>query len=173
MSALKYIIVYVKYLKYVIVHKYWVAYACFRQGLWWRAIAHDVSKLFPSEFFPYAHYFCGDIKRNRDKTGYYKPTDTGDQPFEQAWLKHTRRNNHHWQYWVISTEDNEKRYPMPINSVIEMLCDWYGAGRAQNAKSSVIEWFAVNRHKMKFHQTTLEIIEQVCLDDDMFLERRS
>ncbi len=49
--------IYLKYLNYVIRHKWYVGMACFRNGLYWRAIVHDLSKLLPSELIPYARFF--------------------------------------------------------------------------------------------------------------------
>ncbi len=42
-----------KYLRYIIKHKWYVARACFREGLWWAALTHDLSKFRPGEWFPY------------------------------------------------------------------------------------------------------------------------
>ena len=57
---------YLKYLWYVIRHKWYVGIECFKKGLYWQGLVHDSSKLFPSEFIPYARYFYGSkegIKR--------------------------------------------------------------------------------------------------------------
>ena len=62
-----------QYASYVIRHKWFVMLACFRMGLYWRGIKHDLSKLLPSEWVPYTNYFYG--RQFRDETGYYKPTD--------------------------------------------------------------------------------------------------
>ena len=51
---------YYKYLQYVIKHKYYVMIECFKVGLYWRGLVHDMSKFRPSEFIPYARYFYGD-----------------------------------------------------------------------------------------------------------------
>ena len=66
-----------KYMWYVIRHKYYVLIECFKVGLYWRGIMHDWSKFLPSELIPYANFFNGPkpLKRSSD-SGYYKPTDT-------------------------------------------------------------------------------------------------
>lgn len=52
-----------KYLLYVLKHKYYVGRFCLQHGLYWQALSHDMSKLLPSEFFPYMrHFFAGDGK---------------------------------------------------------------------------------------------------------------
>ena len=71
---------YFKYFHYIIRHKWFVFLECYKEGIIWRGITHDLSKFLPSEFFPYANHFYGeknsDIKKGRDESGYYKPTDT-------------------------------------------------------------------------------------------------
>ena len=92
-----------QYLSYVVRHKWHVGLACWSRGLYWRGLVHDLSKFWPDEFFPYCNHFHGrsGIKEGRDKTGYYKPSDTGDPEFDAAWVRHSKRNPHHWQYWAV------------------------------------------------------------------------
>jgi len=126
---------YIKYLRYIIRHKYFVLVECWKRGLYWRGLTHDLSKLRPSEFFPYANHFYGSkegIKKGRDSTGYYKPTDTGDKVFDFAWLLHQKRNRHHWQWWVLPEDKGGvKVLEMDKADRLEMLCDWIGAGKVQ------------------------------------------
>jgi len=118
-------------------------------GLMWQGLIHDWSKFLPSEFFPYANHFYGDISRGRDKTGYYKPTNTGDKNFDFAWLLHQKRNMHHWQWWVLPKNGGKSiALNMPLRYRKEMLCDWRGASRAQSQSSNVYFWYGKNRHRM-------------------------
>lgn len=90
-----------RYLSYVLRHKWFVLVECWRRGLYWRGLVHDLSKFLPSEWFPYVEHFHGrQSGRQRDVTGYYKPTDTGDPAFDRAWFLHQKRNDHHWQWWT-------------------------------------------------------------------------
>jgi hypothetical protein len=141
---------------------------CFNCGLTWRGITHDLSKLLPDEFFPYANFFYN--KNPRDKTGYYKPTDTGDKAFDFAWLLHQKRNRHHWQWWILP-EDNGgvKVLKMEEPFLTEMICDWIGAGKAQghfspkdNPMLETLTWWKANNHKMQLHEETRkEIIRRL------------
>jgi len=137
---------------------------CFKEGLYWRGIKHDWSKFRPSEFIPYARFFYnpnGSKRTVRDKTGYYKPTDTGDKDFDFAWFLHQKRNDHHWQYWVMpEDEEGVKLFSMPIVCLIEMLCDWKGAGRAQGTPNA-FDWYKANRHKLQLHEETLLDIDTI------------
>lgn len=157
----------IEYAKYVLRHKWFVMLACFSYGIIWRGLVHDFSKFLPSEWFPYARFFHepdGTKKTRRDKTGYYKPTDTGDVEFDFAWLLHQKRNKHHWQWWTVPQEDGTTRvFPMPEKYVREMFCDWIGAGRAQGVTEwwNPRPWFDINRHKMQLHPETIAALERL------------
>lgn len=154
---------YLKYLRYVIVHKWFVFLACWKRGLYWKGIVHDLSKFRPSEFLPYAEHFHGPkAKKWRDETGYYKPTQTGDDAFDFAWLLHQKVNNHHWQWWILPEDDGgELVLPMSPAARTEMLCDWIGASTAQGHGGivGVRKWYVKNRAKMRFALDTRSWIE--------------
>lgn len=160
-----FIVKHVKYAKYLLRHKWFVALECFKEGLIWMGIIHDWSKFLPSEFFPYANFFYSD--RVRGSTGYYKPTDTGNAEFDFAWLLHQKRNDHHWQWWVLPEDGGGmKVLRMPQDVLTEMVCDWCGASRAQgfNGKSDTIEWYKTYKGKMSLHPQTREMVEIILLD---------
>jgi len=147
-----------KYGWYVLRHKWFVFIECLRLGLLWRGIVHDSSKFRPSEWFPYANFFYSH--NPRDKTGYYKPTDTGDASFDFAWFLHQKRNDHHWQWWILPEDDGgDKILAMSSVARREMLADWRGAGRAQGTPD-VRHWYAVNKGKMRLHPDTRLWIEE-------------
>lgn len=137
---------YWQYASYIIRHKWFV----FVAGGWfglslWRRLTHDLSKLLPSEWFPYMNYFYakGDVR-----------------PFDIAWLKHQHRNAHHWQHWILR-EDNGNSCAMiiPDEYIREMVADWAGAGRAITGKWEVKEWYTANKDKMFLSPDTEEMID--------------
>jgi len=139
---------------------------CCRLGIPWLGLIHDWSKLRPSEWFPYARFFHevdGTKRQRRDKTGYYRPTNTGDRAFDKAIFLHLgRRNKHHWQAWTMVDSNGEvKVYEMPIRYVREMVADWRGAARAQGlSRDSVKLWWEANQSKMRIHpQSRVRIVE--------------
>lgn len=132
---------YLKYLNYVIKHKWYVFLECCKEGIIWQGITHDLSKLLPSEFFPYAEYFNG--KGNNQ------------EEFDYAWLLHQKRNRHHWQWWVLPEDDGGKKIlNMPLKYRKEMLCDWRGAGRAIMGKDNTEKWYLANKNRMQLHRET-------------------
>lgn len=155
---------YHKYLWYVIRHKWFVMLECFKWFLIWQGLVHDWHKFLPSEFIAYARHFFGpgkDINAGRNKSGYYKPTDTGDPAFELAWLHHTKFGKHHWQYWVVPESGGDKVMEMPDKYILEMLCDWKGAGRAQHRIAPLDKWFAENESKMVLGPITRGVISKL------------
>lgn len=153
---------YIKYLNYLLRHKWFVFLECSKRGLVWRGIVHDISKFRPSEFIPYAKFFYnkdGYKRQIRDKTGYYKPDDTGDKAFDFAWFLHQKLNKHHWQWWCLVTSDFEiKALQIEEPYRTEMICDWLGAGRAQGT-NSVNNWYNKNKDKMLLHKETRDWVE--------------
>jgi hypothetical protein len=157
---------YWKYLRYVMRHKWYVFVESCKVGIPFRGLVHDWSKFLPGEFIPYARYFYGDISKGRDETGYYKPADSGYEPFDLAWLYHQHRNPHHWQYWCLAQdEEDDKTVRMPEKYVLEMLCDWRGAGKAQGYGDNTQAWYEKNKGKMKFHPETRKRVEEL-VDED-------
>jgi hypothetical protein len=141
----------IKYLTYLLRHKYHVGLACFREGLYWRGLIHDLSKFLPSEWIPYLNWFYGDNPEWWSGT------------FNVAWLKHIHRNPHHWQHWILREDSGEvELLEMPDRYLIEMVCDWYGAGIAQNKTGGWDEtwrWFQENRDRISLHWHTRELVE--------------
>jgi len=141
-----------KYLRYVIVHKWFVMLACFEMGLYWRGIVHDASKFLPSEWFPYVAFFYGPDGIQRGGG----PTVEVKAAFNYAWLLHQHRNDHHWQFWVLREDDGDTRaIQMPGRPRLEMLADWKGASRAITGDGS---WAAVRawweRQDQRLHPWT-------------------
>jgi len=154
-----------RYLWYLIRHKWFVAAHCFRHRMFIRAIMHDFSKFWPSEFFPYADFFYGK-RRQRGKRN-YEENDIADpqlqSKFDKALLFHLHRNPHHWQHWVLKrSRGGYKCLDMPMRLVIEMVCDWQAAGRVQQGKSANVKsWYAANKSTMMLTDITRTRIESV------------
>ena len=157
---------YFKYLKYVLRHKYFVMVECFKVGLYWRGIMHDISKFYPSEFIPYARYFYGEyqtseeIFNNLPDGGFPLSKEVVKRQFDFAWLKHQKRNPHHWQWWLLQNDtDGFVALDMSDVYIKEMICDWIGAGKAITGKREYKEWYEKNKDKMIFSAGTKAKVE--------------
>lgn len=139
-----------KYLWYIIRHKWYVGRECVRRGLYWRGLTHDLSKLLPSEWGPYTSYFYGSAAG----------TTEGEAAFDAAWLAHQHRNPHHWQHYVLREDDGAtKVLPMPIPYLVEMVCDWIGAGMAIRGDPRVWNWYEQNKDQIVLHPVTEAMLE--------------
>lgn len=151
-------------MRYTFRHKWYVFLECCELDIPWRGIVHDWHKFLPSEWLPYVRFFHnpdGTEKQRYDKTGYYKPEDTGAADFDVAWFLHQKRSFHHWQSWCLPTTSGEiKALPMLDTYRREMLADWRGAARARNKPiESVLEWYKANGDKMHLHPETRQWIK--------------
>ena len=145
------------YARYLAKHKWFVFVACRKLGVSvWRGIAHDASKVLPSEWGPYLRTFYRE-----DGTKQNEPQP--NQPdFDLAWLLHQRRNPHHWQAWLLRKDDgSQKPLEMPEVFVREMVADWVGAGMAIKGRTDPRPWYEENKHHIHLHPKTRELAEKL------------
>ena len=156
---------YIKYLWYILRHKWFVFVECRRLEITWLGIIHDWSKFRLSEFIPYAkHFYSGNrIEKNeRERVqGYDKSNDIDDDLFNRAWLLHLKRNKHHWQWWLLSEANREtKILSMYHKYRKEMLADWTGTGKAITGKNNNREWYNRNKDNILLSPRTRYWIER-------------
>jgi len=123
-------------------HKWEVFKLCWKAGLYWQGITHDLSKYSFAEFIEYAHYFQGTSS----------PVDAAkrEKGFCFAWQHHKGRNPHHYEFWVDNLDGGGVPLIMPYKYAVEMLCDWIGAGKVYNAeKWTIKEPFEYFKNKIK------------------------
>ena len=81
-------------------HKILVAKGCFKLGLYYQGIMHDMSKYSPTEFLAGAKYYQGTASPNN--------ADSMDKvDYLPQWLHHKGRNRHHFEYWIDYSIDKE------------------------------------------------------------------
>ena len=151
-------------------HKLVVYRECAACGIRWQGITHDLSKFSPTEFVPSAKYFQGNkspIEAEKEALGY-----------SDAWLHHKAHNKHHWEYWCDYNNDTGEVFPhrIPKKYVVEMLCDWIGAGKVYSkdrwTQTEPLNYYNKVRAGRHFHPQTesvivrfLELIRDDGLDD--------
>lgn len=148
-----------KHLRRVLIHKYWVAYYCFKCGLYWQGIVHDLSKFSWIEFSESVKYYddkISPIVKAKEVNGY-----------SLAWMHHKGRNPHHYEYWTTEYDNGTKCLEMPRKYMLELVCDYLGAARAYMGKdfsyTKEDEWWqnrmkgplAMNRKTQTFVYTIL------------------
>ena len=145
----------IAYLKYVLRHKWFVLIASiyiYIGAPLWRALAHDLSKFRPREWFPYAKTFYSP-----EGGGWYNPSDA----FNMAWNHHQKSNPHHWQYWILKEDDTIGNIilPMPRKYVLEMLADWMGAGRAIHGEWDPSDWYYGHYTSIQLNGKTRDMVD--------------
>lgn len=155
-----------KHFKTICKHKYWVSYYCFKAGIPWRGILHDLSKFSPVEFWEGVKYYQGTSSPiNACKA---------DKGWSKAWLHHKGRNDHHYEYWQDNFDNGGEILLMPKGPAVELICDYLGAGRAYMGKeftyAKEYKWWMEKKMKpMAMHPKIREFVEytlQVCWADE-------
>jgi hypothetical protein len=156
-----------QYLKYMTRHKWYVFQECRKLHITWRGICHDLSKFRPDEWFPYLRYFYGkwpkQVELSVYEKTYFRPRtqEDVDDEFDLAWLKHQKRNEHHWQFWLLWEDDGiHKVLPMTYEARCEMLADWRGAGKAITGQDNTAAWYTSHKDMMQLHSLTRVWIER-------------
>ena len=158
-----------KYLfKYLVRHKWFVLIECWKRGLYWQGIVHDMSKFLPSEFPQYAKFFYGKDSKQESRESRYQSINYAQRYFQRAWQRHLMRNGHHWQNWInVQDVGIQVVLEMPLKYAVEMVCDWIGAGKAQGyydpnkPMKEVRNWYSKNFKRIILHPNTQYYIEQL------------
>ena len=133
-------------------HRWLVRQGCFRIGLYWQGLTHDLSKYSPTEFLTGVRYFQGTRSPNaaeRDEKGY-----------SEAWMHHKGRNRHHYEYWTDLNKVSKvyEAIPMPRKYLAEMVMDRRAACMVYQGKdyhpSSALEYFDKSRERLLMHPQT-------------------
>lgn len=146
------LLAHLRYLSYVLRHKWHVLYAGLFLGVpLRRLVMHDASKFSRAEWGPYVRRFFGGA-----------PDDPGvRRAFNAAWRHHYEHNPHHPQYWLQLEEDGTMRANwMPPAYVREMVADWYGAGMAQG-KPDIEGHYLANKDRYWLHPASRYLAQQV------------
>lgn len=130
-------------------HRLLVLAGCFRVGLYWQGLTHDLSKYSPTEFWTGAKYYQGTRSPNsaeRDDVGY-----------STAWMHHKGRNKHHYEYWTDLNKETGRyeSVPMPRKYLVEMVMDRRAACMTYQGSAytdaSAWEYFARSRERRLMH----------------------
>ena len=148
-----------QHLKTITKHRWLVMKGCFRVGLYWQGIIHDLSKYSPTEFLTGARYYQGTRSPNsaeREEKGY-----------SEAWMHHKGRNRHHYEYWTdLSLQTrNYDPVPMPRKYLVEMVMDRIAACRTYQGKNytpgSALAYFERSRERELMHPQTKRELEHI------------
>lgn len=141
------------HLRTVTKHRFLVMVHCFRVGLYWQGLTHDLSKFSWTEFRAGIRYYQGTRSPN--------VAEREDHGYSLAWMHHKGRNKHHFEYWT-DLKPGTREYgpvPMPTKYLVEMCMDRIAACKTYHGKaytaSDPIEYLNRAKESPLMHPETM------------------
>lgn len=151
-----------KHFRTITRHRWKVRSHCFRVGLYWRGLTHDLSKYSPTEFWTGAKYYQGTRSPNSYERELYG--------YSAAWMHHKGRNRHHFEYWTDYGVSGEGiiGVEMPKKYVAEMFCDRLAASKVYRGQDfqpgDPYQFFQYGKKKrLLMHPATSELLETILI----------
>lgn len=149
-----------KHLKTVNHHRKLVREGCFKLGLYWQGLTHDLSKYtWPELRIGIRYYLNGESPHNGERKAL---------GYSTAWLHHKGRNKHHAEYWIDYTAgEMEERHidgmKMPVKYLIEMFVDRISASKnylgSKYTDAAPLAYYEKRKHYMVAHKGTRRQLE--------------
>lgn len=147
------------HLKTINRHHMLVMKYCFKCGLYKQGILHDLSKYTPSEFIPSVQYYQG----YRSPYIYEKEL----KGYSTGWLHHKGRNKHHWEYWYDYINGSFQPIEMPLNYLVESVCDRIAASRVyykdNYTNDRPLKYFMATHAKDFMHPKSGQLLEDILI----------
>ena len=149
----------IKHFRTITKHRHKVIAHCFKAGIGFQGLFHDLSKYSPCEFIPGAKYYTGTRSPNvaeRELLGY-----------SSAWLHHKGRNRHHFEYWEDFSIKEQRVVPvkMPLKYAAEMFCDRVAASQIylgdKYTDASAWEYYQRSKDHYLMHPETRALLEKL------------
>ena len=148
-----------QHFKTITKHRFLVMCGCFRVGLIWQGLTHDLSKYSPTEFWVGARYYQGTRSPNT--------AEREDKGYSEAWMHHKGRNKHHYEYWTDMSKEtrNYESVEMPRKYLVEMVMDRRAACMTYQGKAytdgSALKYFMGSRERDLMHSNTRMQLEYI------------
>lgn len=148
----------IKHFRTITKHRHKVISHCFKAGIGWQGLFHDLSKYTPTEFIPGAKYYLGSRSPNEQERAI--------KGYSLAWMHHKGRNRHHYEYWSDVNMSTHRYEPvqMPVNFLTEMFCDRVAASKIYQGEkykdSSALEYFNRGTAKNYMHPETAKTLNE-------------
>ena len=142
-----------QHFKTITKHRHLVMWNCFRVGLIWRGLVHDLSKYSWTEFRVGIRYY---------QAGKRSPNAAEREACgsSTAWMHHKGRNKHHFEYWTdLSLETKQyESLPMPRKYLVEMVMDRRAACMTYQGKAytdgAALAYFRKSLERLRMHPQT-------------------
>ena len=146
-----------KHFRTITKHRHAVIRHCFKAGIGWQGLGHDLSKYSPVEFWNSSKFYQGDRSPN-DKERIVRG-------YSLSWLHHKGRNRHHFEYWNDINIQTKMYEPvkMPTRYVKEMFCDRVAASKIYQGENYTdahpLAYFQRGNARKKMHPATADLLE--------------
>ena len=148
-----------QHFKTITKHKFLVMDGCFRVGLYWQGLTHDLSKYSPTEFWTGARYYQGDRSPNA--------AERAEKGYSEAWMHHKGRNRHHYEYWTDMSRATGRyeSIPMPRKYLVEMVMDRRAACLVYEGDwytpASALNYLHRSHEKTLMHPRTVQELDYI------------
>ncbi len=138
-------------------HRHLVIRHCFKVGIGWQGLRHDLSKYSPVEFIPGARNYQGNRSPNE--------IERLEKGYSAAWLHHKGRNKHHFEYWTDYNPAEKRVMPvkMPLRYVAEMFCDRVAASKVYQGAAYTdqhpLDYYVSGKARRSIHPETSDLLE--------------
>ena len=128
-------------------HRAMVRKLCFKCGLYWQGLTHDLSKYSPVEFWNGVKFYTGTKSPHVGEREAYV--------YSKTWVHHHNRNKHHAEYWQDIGKDGKTHViDMPPEYFVEMLCDRVAASMIylgdKYTMKSPLEYYNSHKNENQF-----------------------
>jgi len=147
------------HLRTITKHRHMTMRHCFKAGIPWRGLMHDLSKYSPTEFIPGVRYYSGNHSPTADERAV--------EGSSKAWMHHKGRNRHHYEYWTDFSLTERRYVPveMPLVFAVEMFCDRIAASKVYQkdryTDRSPLEYYLRRKSEETMHPKTAELLEMM------------
>ncbi len=111
----------IKHFRTITHHRHLVMWYCFKVGIGFQGLFHDLSKYSFTEFWTGAKYYTGTCSPNAG--------ERSTKGYSLAWMHHKGRNKHHFEYWTDIVGNQYAPIRIPIKYLKESLCDRVAASK--------------------------------------------
>ncbi|MFR5051132.1 MAG: DUF5662 family protein [Ruminococcus bicirculans (ex Wegman et al. 2014)] len=132
---------------------------CYKAGILWQGLRHDLSKYSPEEFLKGCKYYQGTRSPHEAEREEYG--------FSYGWMHHKGRNKHHFEYWTDYDLRTKLMTPvkMPLKYVKEMFCDRVAASKIymkdKYDDGAPLAYFLRAKKTRAIHPETSDLLEKL------------
>lgn len=144
-----------KHLRLIFRHRHQVIRNAFHMGIFFHSLRHDLSKFSPSELLPSIKYFRGTYSPVQEQRNH-------EDNYSTIAIHHTRKNKHHWEYYLDFYKGSILVKNMPYKYALEYVADMMSASKtydkAHFSPDAVLAYYQNKKDLFLMSEATKEFI---------------